>query len=137
MNNQAKIIIFGGRDFNDYNFLKTEVSNYINENLDDDIKIEIVSGRCDRGTLTFTTKDGIDVYGADGLGEKFAEDFSIPVKPFPADWNKFGWSAGPIRNTEMADYGTHAIGFWDGESRGTSDMIKKTKKLKAKFCMYA
>jgi hypothetical protein len=52
------------------------------------------------------------------------------VKVFEADWKKYGKSAGPIRNSEMADYGDALIAFFNGESKGTLDMINKAKKKK-------
>jgi hypothetical protein len=47
---------------------------------------------------------------------------------FPANWDRHGKAAGGIRNTAMANYGTHLIAFWDGESPGTRDMIAKAKR---------
>jgi hypothetical protein len=44
---------------------------------------------------------------------------------FPADWNKFGKSAGHVRNQAMADYADILLAFWDGKSTGTKSMIKK------------
>lgn len=51
-----------------------------------------------------------------------------------AEWKKYGRSAGMIRNEEMlqemlqhremyGDASVQALAFWDGESRGTRDMI--------------
>lgn len=70
--------------------------------------------------------------GVDSLGEKWANRNSVPVRVFPADWNAHGKAAGPIRNTEMANYADALIAIWDGESRGTSHMIRtaKSKGLK-------
>lgn len=65
--------------------------------------------------------------GADTLGEKYAYQKSIPVKKFPALWGKYGLKAGPIRNGEMATYADACIVIWDGESRGSFNMIKQAK----------
>lgn len=75
--------------------------------------LEIVSGTCS---------------GADRLGEYYAAQYGISVKQFPADWNTLGKSAGPIRNKQMADYATHLIAIWDGESVGTRHMIESAKR---------
>lgn len=76
--------------------------------------------------------------GADHLGELWAQFNNIPVKEFPANWNKFGRSAGYKRNAEMANYGEALIALWDGGSRGTKSMIElaKTHNLKmfVKIC---
>ena len=63
--------------------------------------------------------------GADAAGEQFAEKYGIRLVVMPADWKTHGKKAGPIRNGEMADACEAAIGFWDGRSRGTRDMIHK------------
>jgi hypothetical protein len=65
--------------------------------------------------------------GADKLGELWAEHFGIPVERFPADWDKFGKSAGYKRNAEMADNAEALIALWDGKSRGTKHMIDIAK----------
>lgn len=68
---------------------------------------------------------------ADLFGEDWAKARNIPVKIFEADWSKHGKAAGPIRNTEMAEYleaGDKAVIFWDGESKGAKDMAKKAKQ---------
>jgi hypothetical protein len=66
--------------------------------------------------------------GADQLGEKWARKNGIPVKPFPADWERYGKTrAGFIRNSQMARYADALIAVWDGKSSGTADMIQKAK----------
>jgi hypothetical protein len=43
--------------------------------------------------------------GADTLGKRWAIlEAGIPVRDFPADWNKYGKGACPIRNAEMVEY---------------------------------
>lgn len=61
--------------------------------------------------------------GVDHLGEFFAEDNLIKLTKFPAQWNKFGLGAGMIRNREMAKYAEAALILWDGQSKGTKNMI--------------
>lgn len=114
-----KVIIAGGRDFAEYDLLKY-TCDYMLSKIN---HIEIVSG-CSRG--------------ADLLGEKYAQEREIPVKKFPADWEKFGKGAGYKRNSEMATYADCLIAFWDGESRGTRHMINTAKKhgLQIKIVKY-
>lgn len=102
-----KVIIAGGRNFIDYEYLKEKCLEIINE------PCEIVSG---------TAK------GADFLGERFAKEMGFQVKRFPANWNLHGKSAGPIRNKQMAEYSDSLICFWDGESKGTKNMIDEATK---------
>ena len=69
--------------------------------------------------------------GADMMGELWAQRHNIPVTRFPADWAKYGKSAGAIRNQQMVDYADEFLVFWDGVSPGTKimiDMIKKSGK---------
>lgn len=61
--------------------------------------------------------------GVDRLGEQWAISQGIPVKEMPADWNKFGKSAGPIRNRDMSLYADAAVIIWDGKTAGTRNMI--------------
>jgi len=104
-----KVIIAGGRNFNDYKTLK-DVCNKVLKNC---TNIEIVSG---------TAK------GADSLGEQYANEMNFKIKRFPADWDKHGRSAGYIRNSEMANYSDALISFWDENSKGTKHMIDLAKK---------
>lgn len=103
-----KIIIAGGRTFNDYHLLKSKL-DIILSNLTD---IEIVSGAC---------------RGADILGERYAKEHNHGIKYFPADWTK-GKGAGFTRNNQMARYATHLVAFWDGSSKGTAHMIDTAKQ---------
>jgi hypothetical protein len=97
-----RFIIAGGRDFSDYEYLKEKCFNILPNDC------EVVSG---------------GAKGADYLGERFAKENEIQIKKFPANWNLHGKSAGPIRNKQMAEYADALICFWDGESRGTKNMI--------------
>jgi len=66
--------------------------------------------------------------GADIFGEIWANEHGIPVKEFPADWDKFGRAAGPIRNGQMAEYGDALIAFLAPGSKGTKNMIEQAQK---------
>ncbi|MFZ2284964.1 MAG: DUF2493 domain-containing protein [Lutibacter sp.] len=100
----TKVIIAGGRNFDDFN----KLCQVCDEFLLDQNDIEIVSGA---------------YKGADLLGERYAAERNYPIKQFPADWRRYGKSAGLKRNTEMATYANTLIAFWDGESKGTKNMI--------------
>ncbi|MBO5996325.1 MAG: DUF2493 domain-containing protein, partial [Acetobacter sp.] len=66
--------------------------------------------------------------GADTLGEKFAADHNLQCELHPADWNRHGRAAGPIRNEKMAEVSDALIAFWDGKSRGTRSMIEIARR---------
>lgn len=67
--------------------------------------------------------------GVDRLGQQWAIINQIPVREMPAQWQKHGKSAGPIRNREMAQYADAAIVIWDGKSRGALNMIQQMNSL--------
>ena len=117
-----RIIIAGGRDFNDYNLLKEKIDNIISDKRKTH-QIYIVSGKA---------------RGADSLGEKYANENGLNIMEFPADWDKHGKSAGYKRNLEMAENADALIAFWDGESRGTKHMIDiaKEKNLLTRIIRY-
>ena len=100
-----KVIIAGGRDFDKGFELVKAVDNFRDENN----ITEVVCGMAK---------------GADMMGLSYAKYNEIPVKRFPANWNKYGKSAGYIRNKEMAEYADALIAFWDGKSPGTKMMIE-------------
>jgi len=120
---RMKLIIAGSRYFTNYDLLKEKLDYYLSNAKP---PIEIISGRCSTGTETFRTKDHIKVFGADGLGERYAEEKGYKVHPFPANW-KLGKSAGPRRNEDMARIATHLIAFHSG-SAGTQNMIDTAVK---------
>lgn len=105
-----KVIIAGSRDLSLSAHRLTQIIN-----LADFSPTEIVSG----------TARGID-----RSGEAWARTVGISIKEFPADWDKYGNMAGPIRNRQMANYADALIAVWDGKSRGTKHMIDTMKKLK-------
>jgi hypothetical protein len=61
--------------------------------------------------------------GSDTFGEQWANDNNIPIKEFPANWDRYGKRAGYIRNTDMANYADALVAVWDGKSKGTLHMI--------------
>jgi glycerophosphoryl diester phosphodiesterase len=47
---------------------------------------------------------------------------------FPAEWDKYGKSAGYRRNEQMAQYAEVLVAFWDYNSPGTRHMINLAKQ---------
>ena len=108
-----KIVIAGCRNYNNYEEAKTYIDLCIS-NIRNGNKIIILSGGAS---------------GADKLGERYAKENGFDVELYPADWNKYGRSAGPRRNKLMAENCDCVICFWDGKSRGTKSMIEYAKTL--------
>ena len=103
-----RVIIAGCRNYNNYAEAKKFIDLYLKE-LKKNCDIIIVSGGCT---------------GADTLGERYAAENNIKVEKHPANWDKYGKRAGPVRNKEMAQISDYLICFWDGKSTGTSSMIR-------------
>lgn len=65
-----------------------------------------------------------DARGADRMCGFVAERLGWTVERMPADWNKYGRSAGFRRNEAMLDRNPDLVlAFWDGQSRGTKHTI--------------
>lgn len=71
-----------------------------------------------------------DAKGADRLSEEMVEPSHVTVERYPADWDKYGKGAGPIRNKQMLDEGKPdlVIAFLAPNSRGTKNMIEQATK---------
>lgn len=74
--------------------------------------------------------------GVDKLGERYATEHNIPIHHMPAQWGKLGKKAGVIRNQEMAQYAEQLIAVWDGQSKGTANMIDEAKSRHLKVFVY-
>lgn len=107
MVNQYKVIIAGGREFNDYDYLERSCLTIIEE-LWADYDLIVMSGHAK---------------GADMLAEKFAKEHGLKLEVYPADWKSHWRSAGFRRNEQMGDMANGLIAFWDGKSHGTKHMI--------------
>ena len=106
-----RLITAGSRNFLDYARFMSEIDMALT--VYPDASIEVVSG-C--------------AQGPDSMGIRYAFERQLKVKKFRPDWKLHGRSAGFLRNAEMAEYGTHLIAFWDGQSRGTRHMLKVADK---------
>lgn len=108
-----KLIVAGGRDFNDYQTLQLVLLS-LGDYVFADKEVSIVSGMAP---------------GADRLGALFAEEYSVPLHKYPAAWETHGKRAGFIRNEQMAQVADGLVAFWDKKSKGTAHMIKTMEKL--------
>ena len=66
--------------------------------------------------------------GIDAAAKAFFSNLGIPVENYPADWLRYGHSAGPRRNHQMAALGDTLLAVWDGESKGTKNMVTEARK---------
>lgn len=103
-----RVIVAGSRAFTNYDLLRDTLDRLLAGKLPD---VVVISGCAP---------------GADTLGERYAAERCLAVERHPADWEKHGRAAGPIRNREMAEAagpGGGCVLFWDGKSRGTLNML--------------
>jgi hypothetical protein len=110
---EFKLIVAGGRDFNDYSLAHQTIMALANNEYKN-VAVSIVSGMA---------------RGADSQGTRFALENGVVLYQFPADWNQYGKRAGFIRNNQMGDFADGLLAFWDGESRGTKQMIEYMRSL--------
>lgn len=119
-----RIIIAGSRDVTDYEIVRQAVihSGYWKEF---GKSIEVVSGTA---------------RGVDRLGEEFARKNGLACHRFPADWDTHGKAGGIIRNKYMGDFAKEGDGrllaIWDGQSRGTKQMIEYARDIGLKGFVY-
>lgn len=100
-----RLLICGGRDFKDVDFMVEHL-----ESLHRARPVStVIVGRA---------------RGADSIGEAWAEERGIPVDTYPAQWNKHGRRAGPIRNQQMLDEGKPDLVMAFPGGTGTAHMVK-------------
>ena len=71
-----------------------------------------------------------DCSGADRLGAACATRLGIPVEAYPADWQRYGRAAGPVRNQQMLDTGIDLVLAFHSNlaaSKGTADMVRRAR----------
>jgi hypothetical protein len=104
---EMRLLITGGREFTDYEVIERAL-------LDIDQRPDVVIHG--------------DAAGADRVAGEVAEKHGLEVWKFPAQWSRYGKSAGPRRNAQMLREGrpTHVLAF-PGD-RGTENMVKQAVK---------
>lgn len=112
-----KLIIAGSRCFEDYEKLCKEVDEVADWNP----ITEILCG---------------EAKGADSLGRRYAEDRGIKVSSYKPDWKVYGRAAGIRRNQRMAQDADALIAFWDGQSKGTWNMVQNMRDKFVKIVIF-
>lgn len=106
-----RILVCGGRDFTNRQTLEIVLWNYLTK------VTAIIHG---------------DARGADRMAGVWANTHNIEEIRFPADWNKYGKSAGPIRNEQMLIEGRPDLVIAFPGGVGTADMVNRAKKAGVK-----
>ena len=115
-----KIAVVGSRNFTDKHFIHITLPDYFSSPSREDV---LISGGA-KGVDTIAEEfidswknANINIYG------QSPDKFKITKKIFKPDWNKYGKSAGFIRNELIIKEADHIIAFWDGQSKGTKHSI--------------
>ncbi len=111
-----KLIIAGGRDFNNRELMVTKLQELVRQDKIPESP-ELVCGMA---------------RGADIMAWQLWNANCMTVHEFAADWDRLGKRAGFVRNAEMAEFADALIAFWDGKSRGTKHMIDIMSRYKDK-----
>jgi SLOG family YspA-like protein len=109
-----RVLVCGSRHFTNY----VEMRKILCTMFDPDDTVTLIHG---------------NARGADQLSEQALTGYfrgGFEVLRFPADWNKHGKAAGPIRNKQMLDEGKPdlVVAFLAENSRGTKNMIEQATK---------
>jgi hypothetical protein len=107
---QVRIIVCGSRDWDDYGLFCSALEQCVAE-----VQALVIVHGAARGADTMADR---------WVSDRASMNYRVSVERHPADWDRHGKGAGPIRNRAMAKAGAdRCLAFWDGESRGTLDMI--------------
>lgn len=122
MANKPRILVCGGRDFNDYSVVRNALDRIV----------------VDRGWITPKDKYGNflphvtiihgGASGADDCADQWAVVNWCGLEIFRADWETHGKSAGPIRNQRMIDDGKPDMVVAFPGGRGTADMVRRAER---------
>lgn len=97
--------VVGGRDFDDYDLLAYVLDGF--------------------GPIACIVSGG--ARGADSVAETYADNRKIPTIIHKPDWERYGKSAGMLRNAYIVRDSDEVVAFWDGKSKGTANTIQRCK----------
>lgn len=69
---------------------------------------------------------GVDA-AADQVAASLTGRYALVVN---ADWDKHGKKAGPMRNEKVAEIADYLLLIWDGQSPGSTDVLRRFMKHK-------
>lgn len=105
-----KVLVCGGRDYSDWHALSAALAQV--KLLAPHDSLTIIQG---------------GAAGADAMAREWCEAYHIPYMNYPADWEKHGRAAGPIRNQRMLDEGRPDLVLAFPGGRGTADMMTRAR----------
>ena len=111
-----KILVCGDRLWMDRETIRCRLTDLARENID--------------GYRTWTIIHGA-ARGADSIAGEEGKKLGFKVVEFPANWERYGKSAGPLRNLRMLmENPDLVIAFHDdlSKSRGTAHTVRESRK---------
>jgi hypothetical protein len=121
----VRVLVCGSRTWDDPAVVH-EVLFGLTATIGDDPEFVVIEGECPYG-------------GADLHAAEWAQMFDYDLERYPADWDRHGKAAGPIRNQQMLDEGKPDVvwafkdDFPDSDRLphargGTEDMVRRAKR---------
>jgi hypothetical protein len=104
----VRVLVCGGRNYDDFECVRRTLD-------------ELLAGDADPVVIHGAAR------GADSLAGRWAIEHNVHVEACPADWNRHGRAAGPIRNQQMLDHKPDVVLAFPGGS-GTKDMITRARR---------
>jgi hypothetical protein len=100
--------------------------------------VDLIDAIVRRSAFDVTFVISGDCRGPDRQGVLWASLNKIPYDRRRPDWATYGRAAGKRRNGEMItkDGAEALIAIWDGESRGTADMIEQARRAGLRVEVY-
>lgn len=74
--------------------------------------------------------------GIDLCARNYAITHGIKLTEFLPDYKTFGKIAPLLRNNQIVEYSDMVLGFWDGKSTGTANVIKRCRNKGVPFKLY-
>lgn len=120
-----RVLVCGGRDFNDRDFIYGWLGKLFHPDY---------GSSEDAQPWWLPRPDLVIISGAAKGADSIAEDWAIvnwvKLLSFPADWDKYGKSAGYVRNKQMLEEGKPDMVLAFPGGRGTADMVSQAKKAR-------
>ena len=102
---EVSVLVCGGRKFNGWTAMQRAL-----DRISPDIIIHGAAG------------------GADSMAGRYAQENNIPCRDFPAEWRRYGRSAGYRRNQQMLDEGKPDLVVAFPGGPGTQNMVKISRQ---------
>ncbi len=102
------VMVCGSRSITDVTWVERQIVEYLKEIYSGDMDFIIINGLAK---------------GVDMIAKNWAESHKVGTWDFPAEWDKYGRSAGYRRNVTMVEKCDYCLILWDGQSHGTKHDI--------------